>query len=155
MTHHILIRLLHFLQRKHFVIHHGLNAAGIDRLVHLLKLQPTPHQYPPDCTDVVQALQETRLLLAHAAEETNDADDTLGLDGLEALGHGFGAADFEDVVDTEAVRGGRFGGGAPVGVVFVVDDGVGAEFAEGVGFGGGAGGGDDAGASGFGELRIV
>ena len=56
------------------------------------------------------------------------------------------------MVDAEAVGRGLFGRFAPVGVVFVVDDGVGAELAEGVGFGGAAGRGDDAGAGDFGEL---
>lgn len=59
------------------------------------------------------------------------------------------------MVDAEAVRGGLFGGFAPVGVGFVVEDGVGAEGAEGVGFAVGGGGGDDAGAGGFGELWVV
>lgn len=42
---------------------------------------------------------------------------------------------------------------APLGVLDVVDDVVGAELLELVGFGFGGGGGDDAGAGGFGELR--
>jgi len=50
------------------------------------------------------------------------------------------------------VGGEGFGGFAPDGVVFVVDDVVGAEGFEDVSFAGGAGCGDDAGAGGFGEL---
>lgn len=56
------------------------------------------------------------------------------------------------MVDAETVRGGLLGGLAPLGVGFVVEDDVGAEGAEGVGFTTGGGGGDDAGAGRFGEL---
>jgi len=56
------------------------------------------------------------------------------------------------VVNPEVVGGEGFGGFTPVGVVFVVDDVVGAEFLEGVGFSGGASCGDNAGAGGFGKL---
>ncbi len=56
------------------------------------------------------------------------------------------------MVDAEGVGGEGFGGFAPGGVVFVVDDVVRAKLFEGVGFSGGAGGGEDAGAGSFGEL---
>ena len=58
------------------------------------------------------------------------------------------------MVHAEAVRGGLFRRFAPGGIGFVVEDGVGAEFAEGFGFGVGACGGDYAGAGGFGELCV-
>ena len=52
----------------------------------------------------------------------------------------------------DAAGGELFGRLAPVFIGLVVEDVVGAEFFEGLGFGVGGGGGDDAGAGCFGEL---
>ena len=132
---HILIRLLQLLKLKHLLIHYWFNLIRIDTLIHTLKLESTTHQHAPNRTDIIQTVQETWLILRRASQEPNDRDNALGFDGLERLLHSFGPADLENVVDAEMVGGEGFGCFAPVGVVFVIDDMVGAKFFEGVGFG--------------------
>lgn len=149
---HVLIRLLRLLQGKHPLIHHRLQPRRIDRLVHRLELLSRPDQHAPHGAHIIQTVQEPGLVFAHAAEEADDGDDAFGFDGFEGLCHGFRTADFEDVGAAGRVGGEFLGGGAPVRVGSVVDDVVGAELFERLGFVVGRGGGDDAGAGCFGEL---
>ena len=116
-------------------------------------MQPASHKHAPNRHDIIQAIEETRLVALDAAEEADDTDDAFRLDGFEGLGHSLGPADLKDVVHAQFVRGEGFGSFAPSGIVFIVEDVVGAEFFEDLGFGGGGGGGDDSGACGFGELN--
>ena len=59
------------------------------------------------------------------------------------------------MINAEFVGGEGFGSFAPGGIVFVIDDVVGAEGFEDIGFAGRGGRGDDAGAGGFGELDLI
>jgi hypothetical protein len=80
---------------------------------------------------MAQRVQNTRHRLGvHAAQESNDANDTLELDALEALLEGPGAANFDDVVDTGVVACQTASDLAPVWLCLVVDDVVGAELLE-------------------------
>ena len=119
---HVLIRLLRLLEPKHLLIHNGLDTTRIYRLIHLLELLSGPHHQPSNGTDITQTIQESRLVLGHAAQESDDGDDAFGFDGLERLGHRLRASDLEDVGAADAARGELLGSFAPIGVGFVVED---------------------------------
>lgn len=150
---HVLVRLPGLLESEDPVVHHGLDPGRVDGLVHLLKLQPRPHQDAAHGADVVQAVEEARLVPAGAAEEADDGDGPLGPDGLERLRHRLGPAHFDHVRDPEAARRQALGRRAPALVGPVVDDVVRAEPPEHLGFGVGRRGRDDARAGRFGELQ--
>ncbi len=149
---HVLISLLNLLEPEHFLINHWLDSIRIDRSIHRLKLQSASHKHTPDRADVIQALQETGLILCHSTEEADDGNDTLRLDCFQALLHRGRPADFEDVVNSGAIRREPLRGGTPLGIALVVDDMVGTELLERLRFRVGAGSGDDAGAGCFGKL---
>lgn len=72
--------------------------------------------------------------------------------GLDGAIEGFWAADFDDMIHSDPA--GLFESpGGPVGVLFVVEGGVGAEFLQAGGFLIGTGDGEDAGAVVFGDLE--
>lgn len=90
-----------------------------------------------------------------ATKESNDTNDTLELDALEALGQGAASADFDDVIHAGVV-GGKFPGClAPVGIRLVVNDMIGAEFLQLLGLLRRRGRSDDGRASSFGELEVT
>ena len=127
-TYHILISVLDLLKLKHFLIHNRFQANRIDRPDHLLELQPTTHKQPPDCTAIIQSLQKAGLVLGFSAgEESNNADHAVYADGLEGLCYGFRTSYFENVVDPKAAWREGFGGAAPIGIVLVIDNMVGAK----------------------------
>jgi len=150
---HILVGLLSLIESEDLLINNGLNVVRLNGTVHLLKLLPASHQHTAYGADVVEALEESRLLLAlGTTEETNDGDHAVERNGFEGLGHGVGSADFEDVLNTTAAGCELLGFLAPVGDFLVVDDVVGTESLELLALFGGGGGGNDLCASGFGEL---
>ncbi|KAK3898974.1 squalene epoxidase-domain-containing protein [Staphylotrichum tortipilum] len=71
-----------------------------------------------------------------ARQQANDGDDALHLDGAQALRHGPLAADLDDVLDALTAGRQRPRRLAPVQVLAVVDDVVGAEFLEDISLGG-------------------
>ena len=117
---HILVRFLGLSQRKSLFVHHRLDPGGLNRPVHSLKLEPTSNQNTSNRTNVGQAFQETRLVFAHTPQETDDVDHSVNLDGLEGLSESVWSANFNDVVDTEFVRGKCLGGLTPFLVGLVV-----------------------------------
>ena len=147
-----LISLLELLERKHLLVDNGLDVVGLDRSIHLLKLLSAAHIDTANGANVDKCIEQGRLLVAGATNETDDGNDTFEADGLEGLLQGVGATDFDDVVYADAA-GELFGGLAPVGVVAVVDHVVGAEGLEFIGLFLGGGGGDDTGTGCLCELQ--
>lgn len=43
---HILVSILGLLQREHLFIHHRLDPVGINRPIHILKLESVPNKIP-------------------------------------------------------------------------------------------------------------
>lgn len=127
-----LISLLELLKRKHLLINNRLDVVCLNRSIHLFKLLSAAHIDTANGANVDKRIKQSRLLVAGATDEANDGDDTFEADGLERLLQSVGAADFDNVVYADAA-GELFGGFAPVGVVAVVDDVVGAEGLELVG----------------------
>lgn len=151
---HVLVRLLGLVKSEDLLVHNRLDIVSLNSAVHLLKLKPVANKHATNGADVVQAVQESRLLLSlDAAEESNNGDHAVEGDGFEGLGHGVGPADFENVLHAAAAGSQLLCFFAPVGDFLVVDDVVGAEGFELVAFLGGRRGGDDFGAGGFGELH--
>lgn len=126
----------------------GLN--GLDHVVHqgLATNVDTPHG-----TDVAQRVEDAGLALGvNTTKETDDADHTLELDGLETLGKSSSAANLDNVVHTRVVGGQLAGRFAPVGVGLVVDNVVGAELLQLLGLRVRRGSGNDSRTGGFSEL---
>ena len=123
----------------------------LDLLAHLFKLDPRSNVDTADDADARQRFEDAVLGMG-AAQEADDGDDALHLDGLQALSHGPLAADLNDMIDALLAGSQLASGFTPVRVLAVVDDVVGAELLEDFGFLGGRGGRDDGGARGFGEL---
>ena len=95
------------------------------------------------------------LLGARARQHANDRDDALHLDGVDALRHGTLAANLEDVLDAFAVVAQLARRLAPVRVLAVVDDVVGAELLEDLSLLGRRRGRDDGCTSRFGKLPLL
>lgn len=151
---HIPVRLLHLLQSKDLLIHDRLDAISVNRLVHLLKLLPRSHNHAAHRTDVGQAVHKARLVLAEAAQEADDGDESLGPDGFERLRHCCWAAHFDDMGAAGTVACQFLGRFAPVFVGLVVDHVICAVFFQYLGFGIGGCGGDDKSAGCFGKLYL-
>jgi hypothetical protein len=137
-----LVSLLELLESKDLLINDRLDVVSLDSSVHLLKLLSAANVDTTNGANVDKSIEQSRLLIASATNETNDGDDTFKADGLERLLQSVGATDFDDVVYTDTT-GDLLGGLAPVGVFLVVDDVVGTEGLEFVGLFLGGGGGDD------------
>jgi hypothetical protein len=124
---HVLIRLLKLAQPKHLAIHHGLDIIRLNRRTHILHLQSRPDQDAAHSTDIAQAVQERRLLLAETADKSNDADDTIDTDSLETLSHGIGSTNFNNMLHTLTTREFR-SLLAPIRRLLVVDHMIGSKF---------------------------
>lgn len=129
-----------------------MDIIRLNRRAHLLQLLSASNINTTNSADLAEGLKDVILRLG-ASEESNKRDDALVLDGLEGLLHGILTTNLDDVVDALAVGGQLAGGLAPVLVLAVVDDVVGAEFFERLHLLGGRGGGNDAGTGGLGELQ--
>lgn len=122
-----LVRILGFFELKHLLVDDGVNVVGLNSLVHLLKLQPRAHEHTTDSADVAQSLDEARLLLAfHTSKETDHANDAVNANGLERVLHRVRTAHFHNVLHARATRQ-LLRRLAPVLVLLVVDDMVGAQ----------------------------
>lgn len=151
---HVLVSLLGLVQSKDLLVNNRLDVVRLNGTVHLLELLPASYQHAADGADVVEALEESRLLLAlSTTEETDNGNHTIERNGFERLGHGVGTTDFENVLHAAAAGCELLGFLAPVGDFLVVDDVVGSQGLELLALLGGGGGGDDFCASGFGELH--
>lgn len=148
---HVLICLLCLLQGEHLLVEDGVDVVGLNGRHHSLQLLSASNVDASECADVAQRVESSRLRL-DATQEADDRDDTLELDSLHALLERRGATDLKDVVHAGATRQ-LLGGGAPVRVLLVVDDVVGAQLLQGLELVGGGRGGDDLRAGGLGELQ--
>jgi hypothetical protein len=137
-----LISLLELLKSKDLLIDDRLDVVSLNSSIHLFKLLSAANVDTANSADVDESIEEGRLLIASATDETDDGNDTFKADGLEGLLKSVGTTDFDDVVYTHTA-GDLLGGFAPVGVFSVVDDVVGTEGLEFVGLFLGGGGGDD------------
>jgi hypothetical protein len=137
-----LVSLLELLKSKDLLIDNRLDVVGLNSSIHLLKLLSAANINTANSADVNKSVEQSRLLIASATNETDDGNDTFEADGLEGLLQGVGTTDFDDVVYTDSA-GDLLGGLAPVGVFLVVDDVIGTEGLEFVGLFLGGGGGDD------------
>lgn len=125
---HVLVGLLGLVQRKHLLVHNGLDVVRLDRAVHLLELHPVADQHAAHRADVVQALQERRLLLAlGATEEANNANHAVDANRLQALRHRVRPADFKNVLHAAPAGRQLLRGLAPVRLSLVVNHVVRAE----------------------------
>lgn len=149
---HVLIRLLCLLQVKHLLVEDRVDVVSLDSCDHLLELLPASDVDASECADVAQCINSRHRRL-HAAQEADDGDDTLEFDSLHALLERCGAADLNDVVHASATGRQLLGRGAPVRVLLVVEDVVGAQLLHGLGLVGGGRGGDDLRAGSLGELQ--
>ena len=130
-----------------------MDIVGLDGPDHIPHQCLATHIDTTDCADVAQSLKDTRLSLrAHTTEETNDADDTLELDALEALSESASAANLNNVVHTRIVRSELPGGLTPVGVGLVVDDMIGTKLLQLLSLGCRGSGSDDGRTSSFSKL---
>lgn len=151
----VLVRLLELLELEHLAIDDRaeLVKVGLNGSAHLLHLVPAADEQTASGAQALQVLEETRLVrVLGAADKAYDADDALNLDTLEALRHGSRARNLDDVVHAYPV-GDLAHLGAPVGILLVVDNVVGAQPLQELGLLGGAGGGDDARAGCLGKLH--
>lgn len=78
-----LISLLELLKRKHLLVDNGLDVVGLDRSIHLLKLLSAAHVDTANGANVDKCIEESRLLVAGATNETDDGDNAFEADGLE------------------------------------------------------------------------
>lgn len=102
---------------------------------------------------MAQRVKDAGLALGvNTTKETDDADHTLELDGLETLGKGASTANLDNVVSTRAVGSELAGRLAPVGVGLVVDNVVGTELLQLLGLRFRRGSGNDGRTGGFSEL---
>lgn len=130
-----------------------MDVVGLNGLDHVVHQGLAAHQDTPHGADVTQCIQDAGLALrVDTIEETDDADDTLELDALEALSKSASAANLNNVVHTRVVRSELPGGLTPVGVGLVVDDMIGTELLQLLSLGCGGSGSDDGRASSFSEL---
>jgi hypothetical protein len=137
-----LVSLLELLKSKHLLINNRLDVVSLNSSIHLLKLLSAANVDTTNSADVDKSIEQSRLLIASATDETDNGNDTFEADGLEGLLKSVGTTDFDDVVYTDSA-GDLLGGFAPVGVFLVVDDMVGTEGLEFVGLFLGGGGSDD------------
>lgn len=151
----VLVCLLDLIKTKSLGINDRSKTlrVGFNGAQHVLQLKSVAHHHATRRKLAAQALQEAGLLFVlGAAQEANDANDTGGLDGVDALAHGLGAGHLHDVVHT-AAAGNLHGLGPPSGRLLVVDDVVGAELLQRRLLVLGARRGNDACASGLGKLQ--
>lgn len=149
---HVIVGLTCLLQGELRLIDNRVDVVGLDGGDHLLHLGLGPDENTAGGADAAEDIENSRLRLS-TAEETDDADNALHLDGGQRVLHGVGTADLDDVVHTLAVGGQALGRLAPVCVLLVVDDVVGTELLEHLTLLLGGSGGDHGGASGLGELQ--
>ena len=123
----------------------------LDKLAHILELAVGANIDTANGADFVQSLEDVVLGLG-TAQEANDGDDALHLDGVEALSEGARTADLDDVLNALAAGGQLAGRLAPVGVLGVVDDVVGAQLLEDLALLLGRSGSDDRRAGSLGKL---
>lgn len=152
MTYHVLISLLGLVEGEDGLVNNGVNVVGLNGSTHLLHELPATDIDTANSANPAQRLEDALLGLS-TAEETNNGNDTLILDSSQALAEGAGTTDLNDMVNTLVVGSELAGGLAPVGVLAVVDDVIGAELLEHLGLLLGRGGGDHLGTTRLGELQ--
>lgn len=64
-----------------------LLGVGLDSAAHVLHLGSASDEETSCGAEVGQTVEESRVILASAADEANDGDDTIDLDGVEGLLH--------------------------------------------------------------------
>lgn len=149
---HVLIRLLGLLQSEHLLVEDRVDIVGLNGGDHSLQLLSASNVDASECADVAQCVESRRRRL-HAAQEADNGNDTLELDSLHTLLERRSTTDLKNVVHAGATSCQLLGGGAPVRVLLVVDDVVGAQLLQGLELVGRGRGGDDLGAGGLGELQ--
>ncbi|KAK1249795.1 hypothetical protein MKX08_009798 [Trichoderma sp. CBMAI-0020] len=132
-THHYLVTIPPILFPKDPLVDHRPQRLRmrLDRLYHLLQLDPAARKDRPCRKHLGQAPLEAHLVVARpAGQEADDGDDAAHPDGRDALLHLVDAGHLDDDVDA-AAAGERLGRLAPFAVVLVADDVVGAESLQG------------------------
>jgi hypothetical protein len=139
-----LVSLLELVKSKDLLINNRLDVVGLDSSIHLLKLLSAADVDTTNSADVDKSIEESRLLIASTANESNNGNNTFEANSLKRLLQSVGTTDFNDVVDANTTCE-LLGGFAPVGVLSVVDNVIGTEGLEFVGLFLGGSGGDDTG----------
>lgn len=153
---HVLVGLPRLLQREHLLVEDRLDVIRLNSPHHILHLRPRADVNSPESADVLQSIQDLRIRIGTRLCTANEADDTdhsFEFDGLQTLPHRRGTTNFQDVVDTLAVRSELASCFTPVRVLLVVQDVIGAEFLEGFGLFSRGCGCNNSGAGGFSELQ--
>lgn len=150
----VLISLTELLQRENLGVNDRseLIRVGLNSTAHVLHLSTTSNKETSGSAEVGKAVEETRVVLTSAANEADNRDDTVNLDGVEGLLHGCRAGNLDNVVDTSAA-GKLLGLGSPLRSLAVVDDVVSTKLLKKLSLLSRAGSSDDLGSSSLGELN--
>lgn len=153
-THQVLISLFRLIEGENLRVDDGMNVVCLNGSNHVLHHGPRAHHRTAHDAHLVQALKDA-LGDILATEESDDADNTLELDGFEALLEAVCPADLDDVVNAHAPGGQIPSRLPPARVLLVVDHMIGAELPQPFGFGRGRGRRDHGRPCRFGKLGLV
>lgn len=119
----VLIGLTELLQREDLGVNDRskLIGVGLNSTAHILHLSTASNKETSGSAEVGKAVEETRVALVGAADEADNRNDTIDLDGVEGLLHGCRTSNLDDVVDT-STAGELLGLGSPLRSLAVVDD---------------------------------
>lgn len=150
----VLVSLTELLQAKDLGVDNGteLLNVGLDSAAHVLHLGSASDKKTSGCAEVGQTVEETRVVLAGTADESNNRDNAVNLDSVEGLLHGRRTGNLDNVVNTSTASE-LLGLGSPLRSLLVVDDVVGTELLEELGLFAGASGSNDLGTGSLGELN--
>lgn len=151
MTYHVLIGIASLVEGEDSLVNHRVDIIPLNGGDHVFHQSLGANIHTTGSADVGQALNDARRGLG-ATQETNDADNTLELDGCQTLLQGAGTTHLDDVVNTLLVVGETPGRLAPVLVLLVVDNVVCAKLLQDVSLVLRGSGGNDCCSCGFGKL---
>lgn len=152
---HVFIRFPGLFQGEHFLVDHRVNVVGLDGFHHVLHLSLRADIHASHRADPGESFQQCRVALrVRVAQESDDADNALELDRLQALLQSARSTNIQHVVNALIVVRELARRLSPVGILLVVDNVVGAQLLEELEFVVRRGSSDDGGTGGFGELYI-
>jgi hypothetical protein len=130
-TYHVLVGVTSLVEREDGLVYDGVDVVGLDGRDHVLHQSLGADKDATGSADVDKSIHQG-VLGGRSSQEPNDADDSLISDGRQTLLYCTLSSDLDDVVDTLAVVRESASGLAPVRVLPVVNNMVGAELLEGL-----------------------